>query len=368
MACKVQGGCSQPGERLRSWDKDRSGVRLALRKAPLRRGALRNNNQVTIASTKPAAAPKFGLFRFGKKKRIVKEPPRDDSKYVVPFAATTAVYTSIIALEVLNAADLVPLYGLGSTLNEQQSIAVALSYGFPAAAALLSLTQAAQGDRLNSPTYIRLSTSLFLYQAAGVTNALITGNYAALALAAAPALPVMAVTAALLKDVTRSGDNFLSARVDDLKKALNVAGYKTTLGKYLSANCWIALFSLGSFGFSPTSPTPSLLAEGPAQLFQRTQFGMGVFLYVPILFILAEYVEEGRSGASTSKNLFLGSGLYCLLVDYCSIVIPNIQAQTGAEPAEVADLIDPEKVLSFYSAVAIAGSQIVVCLWQGLLA
>ena len=71
--------------------------------------------------------------------------------------------------------------------------------------------------------------------------------------------------------------------------------------------------------------------------------------------------ERGRLGGSTFKKLCFGSAAYCLIVDYLSIVSPTLSGEAAA-------VIDPEKLPSFISAVAIAGSQIVVLVYQGLFA
>eukprot|EP00240_Pyramimonas_obovata_P007224 CAMPEP_0118950202 /NCGR_PEP_ID=MMETSP1169-20130426/50959_1 /TAXON_ID=36882 /ORGANISM="Pyramimonas obovata, Strain CCMP722" /LENGTH=165 /DNA_ID=CAMNT_0006896987 /DNA_START=78 /DNA_END=571 /DNA_ORIENTATION=+ len=123
--------------------------------------------------TKTSATAKPSWFNFRRRNSIPEEPPRDDSKFVLPYTAAAATLGAACGFQVVAAPELTALYGLGDSLPEVGSIQNAVSYTPAALAALVSLRQAARSNRLNSQTYTRLNTGLFLWQGACLLNVLL---------------------------------------------------------------------------------------------------------------------------------------------------------------------------------------------------
>lgn len=204
-------------------------------------------------------------------------------------------------------------------------------------AMLYSMKQASdKGILLSSATYTKLNIGACAYAAIGLATAAALGGFGGDdklllgLLKLAMTLPAgitcaLALGAAGGGSIAKGISSAVNTVAGDLKTSFFDVRRDSKLSVYFIAQLWITFVVAGSFLLSPTSPVanpPELGGETPALAIIRHCFGSNaLFSLCPALFVLQSAAERDRLGASTFRNLALGSGAATFLVTLYTVAI-----------------------------------------------
>eukprot|EP00746_Dinoflagellata_sp_MGD_P168109 gnl/MRDRNA2_/MRDRNA2_99284_c0_seq1.p1 gnl/MRDRNA2_/MRDRNA2_99284_c0~~gnl/MRDRNA2_/MRDRNA2_99284_c0_seq1.p1 ORF type:complete len:468 (+),score=64.76 gnl/MRDRNA2_/MRDRNA2_99284_c0_seq1:54-1406(+) len=339
------------------------------------RAQQRSVMSVPVTRTKVSTHAIFGRGRQATKQQLPPVPESRPTAYWA-LAGTFGVCALVCTVEPsLLTSQLTGLTGPGALWEGQ--VRATASF-LPIAATIAGALAAAQDNprQLASATYERLETAL-------VAGCIAVVGAAAVAEVASGCVktPLLAVVSALgaagtalpAKALAERGLNpgtILRSTFEDARQGVNVLAKRTGTGQYFATNLAITFLVGGSFAFSPKSPlalSEEIVGpETPAAFLLRSEFGVAaLFALGPALGLLQEAAERGNLKAPIYRALCIAAGVATINVDVNTVL--NGQAQLEAMSANGVsfEAVDVSQVPNLISALAIAGVQAGVYLYQG---
>lgn len=239
-----------------------------------------------------------------------------------------------------------------------------------------SMKQASdKGNLLSSSTYTSLNIGAFIYAALGLGTAAAYGGFSGDAsllglIKLATLLPVgVSCAFALAAQANSSNGNAVADAVATVGKDLRTSFFdvrrESKLSTYFIAQLWITVVVGGSFLLSPTSPVanpPELGGETATLALIRHCFGTNaLFSLCPALFVLQSAAERDRLGASTFRNLAVGSGIATFLV-----TLYTLQVVVGASGGASGQVTDYSLLPNLVSALLISSAQSIFYIYVGV--